>query len=51
MSVIWFKMINFWRVFGIMSIDKRGLGFNFILDLNILVEINMYIVEWFYRLY
>lgn len=36
MSVTWLSVVNFWKVLGAMSTDKRGLGLNFMSIFNIL---------------
>lgn len=43
------RMVNFWRVLGARGTNKRGRGFNFMSNLNILFQINMYIAKCFYR--
>ena len=51
MTVTWLKIINLWRVLDAMSTDKERMRLNFVSNLNIFFQMNMYTEKWFYRLY
>lgn len=50
MTVTALTVISFRRGIGATSTDERGLGLNFMSNWSILLQINMYIAKYFYRL-